>query len=467
MITKVKEYIEKYHMINPGDKVIVGLSGGADSVCLLFLLHHLSGEMGFSLSAVHVNHKLREEADGEADFVKELCRQWNVELEIRSIEVREYAKEQHLCIEEAARSLRYGIFEEAALKNEGAVKIALAHHQNDQAETVLFHLFRGSGIRGLAGIRPVRDNYIRPLLCVEREEIEAFLAERGLSFVTDASNFDTAFARNKIRHDLLPMAEKEICNGSIAHIAQSAELMREAADFLEDITEQVYKDKVKEQPDGRHIDREELENLPPYLKSAIIYKMLYKACGKKRDIARVHVDSVEKLLKGQSGRRSMLIYGMQAVIQQRDLVIRPGQQDEISICGMEALDVTGASIVEIGEGINRVSVKCRLFSYEKTESIPQKPYTKWFDYDKINNRPVVRTRQEGDFFYCGERARKKLKDFFINEKIPLLERDNVWLIADDKHIMWILGHRISNFYKITDETKRVLEITVFGGKEHE
>lgn len=466
MITKVKEYMEKYHMVNPGDKVIVGLSGGADSVCLLFLLNYLSKEMGFSLSAVHVNHKLRQEADGEAEFVRELCRQWNIGLEVKSVEVRGYAKERHLCLEEAARSLRYGVFEKTALENrgEGAVKIALAHHQNDQAETVLFHLFRGSGIRGLSGIRPVRDSYIRPLLCVGREEIEGFIAERGLAFVTDASNFDTAFSRNKIRHDLLPMAEKEICSGSIAHIAQSAEMMRDAADLLEDITERVYRDRVKEKQDGLHIDRKELESLPPYLKSALIYKMLYGACGRKKDISRVHVDSVEKLLKGQSGRRLTLIYDLQAVIQQQELVIRTGWEEKAR-GWEEALDIAGETTVGIGE--NRISIRCRLFFYEKTGFIPQKPYTEWFDYDKINNCPVVRNRQEGDFFYCGDKARKKLKDFFINEKVPLLERDNIWLIADGKHIMWIPGYRISSFYKITDETKRVLEVTVFGGKEYE
>ena len=156
------------------------------------------------------------------------------------------------------------------------------------------------------------------------------------------------------------------------------------------------------------------------------------------------------------------------MVQQQDLVIKTDQETSEDAAKKEkVLDITEGSVVEIGEGINRISIRCRLFFYEKTEFIPQKPYTKWFDYDKINNCPTVRNRQEGDFFYCSENARKKIKDFFINEKIPLLERDKIWLIADDKHIMWIPGYRISSFYKVTDETKRVLEITVFGGKEHE
>lgn len=483
MLTRVRKYMEKYHMVDSGDEVIVGLSGGADSVCLLFLLRQLSAQMGFSLSALHVNHKLRKEADDEEAFVRKLCRQWDIPCKTASVDVKAYAAKQHLCMEEAARALRYRAFEEAAEsggRNDEnhddnddesgnhvgkKIKIALAHHQNDQAETVLFHLFRGSGVKGLTGMRPVRDCYIRPLLCVTREEIEAFANENQIDYVTDASNFDMLYARNKIRHELLPMAEEEICRGSVAHIARSAELTADAVDFLEQITEQTYEALVRKTPDGCRIDKGALLGLHPYLRAAVVYEMLWRTGGRKRDISKAHVDGVLGLLEGQSGRRTELIYGMQAVLEQKDLVVikvpekKATEETELDLCGEICVGTEPDS--------EQITVTCRIFSYEKAQTIPCKMYTKWFDYDKINNCPVIRSRRSGDYFYCSGTARKKVKNYFIDEKIPLLERDKLMLIADGEHVMWIPGYRISSFYKVTEETKKVLEITISGGKENE
>ncbi len=469
MITKVKKYMEKYHMADPGDEIVVGLSGGADSVCLLFLLQKLSGQMGFDLRAVHINHKLREEADAEEAFVKELCQKWGICCESTDVDVKRYGAKHHLCMEEAARSLRYQVFEKMAAQGgrNRKIKIALAHHKNDQAETVLFHLFRGSGIRGLMGIRPVRDFYIRPFLCLERREIEQFAKEHQLDFVTDQSNFDTAFSRNKIRHDLLPMAEREICQGSISHIAGTAEQAADAVDFLDQIVKQTYAGLVREQKEGYFVSKDDLLRLHPYLRSAIVYEMLSGICNRKRDISRVHVDSVLRLLEGQSGKKADLIYGMQAVIQQQELVVRKeSEHGEKGRREEKILDLKG-EIRTITEKAEEITIRCRVFSYEKAQPIPNKPYTKWFDYDKINCCPVIRTRREGDYLYCSFTARKKIKDYFINEKIPLLERDSIMMIADGNHIIWIPGYRISSFYKITDETRQVLEITISGGKKYE
>ena len=443
MITKVKEYMEKYHMVHSGDSILVGLSGGADSVCLLFLLKKISEEIPFALKAVHIHHGLRKESDEEERFVKKLCKEWEIPCESVSADVKGYAREHRLGIEEAARILRYEAFERCAAEND---KIALAQHQNDQAETVLFHLFRGSGVQGLAGIRPVRDRYIRPLLCVSRQEIEDYMEASGLAYVTDITNFDTIYARNKIRHEILPKAE-EVSGKATEHIAKSAQLMGDAADFLEHTTKTVYRQLVTEKEKSCSIAKEKLTELHPYLQSAVVYEMLYRISGRKKDISSIHVDSILSLLKGQSGKRIDLIYGMQAVVQQAALLICQGMDSDRTHGG--------------------VILSCRVFSYEKTMVIPDKPYTKWFDYDKITNCPVLRGRKSGDYFYCSDSAKKKLQDYFVNEKIPLLERDKVLLVADEDHIMWIVGKRISNYYKITDETKQVLEITISGGEQNE
>lgn len=453
-------------MVNSGDCIIVGFSGGADSVCLLFLLKQLSEQMNFSLEAVHINHKLREEADEEEIFVKKLCGQWKVPCRTLSVNVETYAKENHLCIEEAARSLRYHAFEELISGREKTVKIALAHHRSDQAETVLFHLFRGSGIRGMAGIRPVRDCYIRPLLCVDRKEIEQLVRQENLLYVTDSSNFDTTYSRNKIRHDLLPMVEAEICQGSILHIAQSAEMIGDAVDFLDELTEQAYRELVTEEDNGCRIDKEKLSKQHPYLQSALIYEMLARTSKKKRDIAKIHVDSVRELLKGQSGRQLTLIYGLQAVIQQTELVIMTKPEEKACIDEVP-LQIPGTVCVQTDAGKKELHIQCRLLSDIDRGAIPDKQYTKWLDYGKINSCPILRTRREGDYFYCSETAKKKLKEYFINEKVPLLERDRLLLIADGNHIIWIPGYRISSYYKVTEDTTQILEITISGGKENE
>jgi tRNA(Ile)-lysidine synthase len=221
MHERVRAYIAQNHLIEPEDHIIIGISGGADSVCLLFILLELQKTLPFTMEAVHVNHLLREDAAEDALFVGELCRKQGVKLRFFSVKVADLAKERGLSIEEAGRECRYECFQEAASAHR-KTKIAVAHHQNDCAETVLFNLFRGSGLKGLAGIRPVRDNIIRPLLCCERREIEEYLASRGLSYRSDPSNEEGVFTRNRIRHQLLPLAQ-EINTAAIKHIAHSAD----------------------------------------------------------------------------------------------------------------------------------------------------------------------------------------------------------------------------------------------------
>ena len=203
---KVKRYADKHRMIAPGDTVVAGVSGGADSVCLFLMLCELAEEIDFHLAVVHVNHKIRPEAAADAAYVEELCKSRNIPFILEEKDVKEYAGEKHLSEEEAGREVRYQAFEEALGKygscsgeKEGQGRIAVAHNANDRAETMLFHLFRGTGLTGAGGIRAVRGHIVRPLLCLRREEIEEYLGKKGVFFCIDRTNLEDTYTRNRIR----------------------------------------------------------------------------------------------------------------------------------------------------------------------------------------------------------------------------------------------------------------------------
>lgn len=441
MITKVKQFIKQFHMIYPNDHIVVGLSGGADSVCLLYLLCQIKKEIPFTLSAIHIHHGLRKESDREAAFVKELCDTWKVPCRIEKIDVYSYQKEHHTGIEESARILRYQIFEQEAVSQK---KIALAHHKNDQAETVLFQMFRGSGLRGLRGIQPVRDCYIRPLLCVTRSQIEEFLTKNEIFYVTDQSNFDTTYARNCIRYEILPIAEREICTGVTEHICASAESVNLALQYLDEEAERLFAEYIEPTQSGCRVAIDWLKNQHSYMKQELTYRMYSFCCQKKKDITRQHIQAVLGLLEGQSGKKISLLYQTKAYVDQHHLYLE------------KECDIPNP---DIKEPIDPV-VEMRIFSYEKDQNVPRGNYTKWFDYDKIRETATLRYRKSGDYFFCTKTARKKLQDYMVDEKIPLAMRDRIPLIADGDHIMWIIGYRISEYYKVTDETRQILEITM-------
>ena len=242
---KILFYMKRYHMIPENKNIVVGLSGGADSVCLLYVLVALRKKLGLQLCAVHVHHGLRGvEADADEAYVRDICRAWDVPLKAMRIDAAALAKQWGIGCEEAGRRARYEIFEEC-LQEMGGCRgaIAVAHHRDDCAETLLFHMFRGTGLDGMAGIRPVRKTeresmIIRPLLETGKTEIEGFLQEKGISWRIDSTNTGEDYTRNRIRNRVLPYAEKEICSGAGAHLAKEAQLLAETADFVRSCTRQ-------------------------------------------------------------------------------------------------------------------------------------------------------------------------------------------------------------------------------------
>ncbi len=461
MISRIRTFISKNQMIRPKDKILAGISGGPDSVCLLFVLQMLQKELDFQLMAVHVNHGLRgQEADRDQAFVEKLCREQEIPLRCVSMEVRERARREKLTLEEAGRLCRYEVFAQEAQRY-GCNRIAVAHHGDDQAETMLFHLFRGTGLRGLAGMEPKRDRLIRPLLCVERREILEWLREQGLSWCEDSTNQQEAYTRNRIRHSILICAREQINDGAVRHMMGTAEELAEIEHFLEESTQRAARLCVREERNGCFIFEEAFDQLPSLLKGRLVRFCLAEQGDGLKDIERQHIEMVKELFGKHTGswlclpggRRALREYGGVALTREE-----PGEQQ----------DMGALPLVEI-PGSCRTGEKTWIFSLEnaqKNQIIPEKTYTKWFDYDKIENYPVIRRRMPGDYLEINrEHGRKKLKDYLIDQKVPVRERGRLLLLADGSHIIWIPGMRISEGYKVTEDTRRILKVQIYGGEE--
>lgn len=488
MIHQVMHYLRQYHMISEHDHVIAGVSGGADSVCLFLILNELQEKLGFTMSVVHVEHGIRgEESLKDAEFVRSLAGQFHIPCTILSYSVPGLAREQGLSLEEAARKVRYEAFDQETRRiwseksgqmaqRDGDVKIAVAHHMEDQAETMIFHLCRGSGIDGLGGMRPVQGRIIRPLLWVSRQEIEEYLRKKGQAFCIDSTNSDTDYSRNFIRHEIIP-GLCQINSRSIPHMREASEELWEISFYLEEQARQALEESMKRQQDGTlYIDVELLKKQPDVIMSRVLKKALEQAAGCGRDISRKHVKALMDLAGGQVGRKISLPYRLLAertytglVILQnyKEMGLREGTLPKEKDVPREtsrifgALDENAASLPK-GQKITVPGGMICLEIWEKNKkdiNFPKKKCTKWIDYDKIKTCLLFRTRETGDYFTIDHKEhRKKLKSYFINEKVPADCRDKIILAADGSHIVWALGYRISEHYKVTDNTRRILEI---------
>ena len=451
---RVKEYMKMHRMAETGDGILAAVSGGADSVCLLLVLKELEAELGIRLAAFHLNHGLRgEEADRDEAYVRELCERLNVPLVVVREDVRAASSEHGWSEEEAGRILRYRHLEQAA-KEMDCQRIATAHHRDDQAETVLMNLFRGSGLKGLGGIRPVRGTIIRPLLEVSRQEIEAYLYKKEVTWCEDSTNGEIVYERNKIRNVLLPWLEEEINEQAAAHILKTASFASQADAYFVSQAETILEAFSVQERAFIRIPVHILDEQPDILRSYVIRAMIRRIADSEKDISARHVDAIGRLTGPGGGVEADLPYGLKAVRGYEYLEICKKTADEEGVLRSEK-DRTAA-----------VRIETRTFEWKNEMEIPKNECTKWFDYDTIESRLVVRTREIGDYFGIGGGKRKLLKRFFIDEKIPEALRDEILLLADGNHILWIFGYRISEDCKITDKTRRILEVRVHKGEHY-
>lgn len=445
---RVERYVLENSLIGEGGAVLVGLSGGADSVALTRVLVRLAPAHGWRIFAAHFNHRIRgESADGDERFCIGLCEKLGVPLSRGSADVPAYARENGLSVETAARILRYEFLERAA-DEAGAEVIAAAHHMDDNAESVMLHLIRGSGLAGLTGIKPKRGRLIRPLLCVRRAEIEEYLLSCGLSFRTDETNLVADGSRNRVRLDLIPYIEGHLNPGFTGALCSMAGLLTKDEEYLAAEAERKLDEAARE---GGYL-RAELAKLPYPIKTRAV-RLAIERSGVLTDIERVHVEAVCALLGARTGAKVCFPHGEARTSYELILFGRAEEPEPFEQELLLGLIHTPAGDFEA----ERADAGCGFI---------KDPNTAYFDEEKLLKlgAPVIRTRREGDrIFPVGAPGGRKLKDFFIDRKVPRERRGSIPLVACGSEVLYVLGLTASELTKVDQNTAVMLRLKYLGG----
>lgn len=421
---RVIRYIENEHLFSMKNKVLVALSGGADSVALLRILDN----MGYNCEAAHCNFQLRgKESERDEQFVCQLCSSLNIPLHIVHFNTNEYAKEKRISIEMAARELRYEWFQKTSKEREASV-IAVAHHKDDSVETILLNLLRGTGINGLLGIRPILGKIVRPLLCVNRQEIIEYLKQIEQPFVTDSTNLQDEYTRNKIRLNLLPLMEE--INPSIKDsLIHTGDYLNDAAALYNHGINEGKKRVLTE----KGVDINKLLNEPS--PKALLFEILYPL-----GFNSAQVRDIMSVLNGQSGK---LFHSKEwLVIKDRDFLLIEDKQTKIDEYPPFEL---------IREEL----------PYSQEFIIPHSKNIACFDADKLSETIVVRKWATGDSFIpFGMKGKKKVSDYFTDHKFPLSQKERQWVMCCGDKIAWLIGERTDNRFRIDEKTQRIIMYTI-------
>lgn len=442
MLDTVREAISHYDLIRPGQRALVGVSGGADSVALLRALSELADEFSFTLAAAHFHHGIRgEEADGDEAFVRRLCEEWGIPLYCGRADVPALAKERKMTLEQAAREARYAFLEQTRTQC-GADVIAVAHHMQDQAESVLLHLIRGSGLAGLCGMRIRSGHIVRPLLAAERADVLQFLAERGIPYRTDSTNEQRDCARNRLRLDVMPYLLEHLNARADRAIASSAELLQQDEDFLMRLAADAL-EKAKTQ-EGYLCSALLQEPVPIRMRA---FRLMLAAHGIHSDIERKHLESLSALLSARTGA-ALSLPGIEASVSYGILSLgRP--IPAASFC--MPLRIPGDTVTPAGTFRAMEVVGCAGFSSDRMVGC--------LDMDKLPAELTVRSRKNGDRFHpAGAPGSRKLKEYLIDRKVPRSRR-GVPLLCSGDSVLFLPGHGVAQQVRITEDTVRALWIT--------
>jgi tRNA(Ile)-lysidine synthase len=459
MIEKIKKTIKRYGMLERGDRVLVCVSGGMDSTCLLHTLVELKEGLGIDLIVCHLNHCLRgDESLRDERFVAGLARQFNLLCEVKREKIKSIKRKMiEGSIQEVARVVRYGFFEKAA-KMHGATKIALGHNSDDNAETIIMRIIRGSSVAGLKGIPPVRGRYIRPLIDTSREEIERYVKKLKIRYIEDSSNQEKDYLRNRIRNELIPLIEKEYNPNIKDTLNRTASIISMDNEYMDNETDRLLEDAVLERgTDSVTLSMKALLTIPEAIMMRIFIRELSQLYKIPTDISSAHLESMSRVVKGGSpnaridlpnGLRLVREYGH--IILTRKVFERPLKfEGELKIPGTTYFE-------EISTRLETKILKKTPVDIAKSDK--ERAY---FDFDRLSMPIRIRCFRPGDrLLPMGMKGHKKIKDLFIDCKIPGPLRQKIPILIAGEDIIWVAGVRQSEVGKVIETTKTVLKVTI-------
>lgn len=457
MINKVVNTIIENHMFEKGDRVVVAVSGGPDSMCLLHLLYRIREKFNITICAAHVNHCIRgDEADADEDYVKNFCEKLHIQFFSKRADVNSIALQKKISSEMAGREVRYEFFEEVREEFK-ANKIAIAHNANDNAETILMRIIRGTGLEGMVGIRPVRDDiFVRPLIKSSRQEIEDYCKENNIRPRIDKTNLERLYRRNKIRLDLIPYIEANFNKDIVYTINRLGELVNVDNDYMQIMSYKKYNNYCCLSEKDIIIRKEAFGEHEAIL-SRIIRLAVKQLCGNLFGFEKKHMYDIIHLQQIGTGKKINLPGNIVAVNNYGDICLMIQDNDMIKQDNLINFNINQNN--EISFRNNKIVFE---IIYNKEDvSFERNSMVRYFDADKTGSDVEIRCRRTGDKFTpLGMKSCKKLKDIFINLKIPRELRDEIPLICFKNEIGWIVGHKISEKFKIDDKTKKILKIRI-------
>ena len=432
-----------YNMLKKGDTVVVGLSGGADSVCLTHALNEIKDELEITLVAAHVNHGIRgEEADRDESFCKEFCQKLGIEFKLLKADIPSLAQNKGIGEEECGRIVRYEFFNSLAGANG---KIATAHNLNDNAETLLFNLSRGASLKGAGGIPPVRDNIIRPLILTPRSEIEKYCSDNGLQFVTDSTNLENEYTRNKIRNRVLPIL-REINPSAETALASFCEYARDDEALLSQLADSEYEKAVN----GFEIDEAAFLNLPKSLMRRVAAKYLTSLT--KKDVASKHIEALISLAGTNSSLETL--DGIVLISRQGKIFPKPDESEPFEVKIKKETAET-----EFLYGTAKITVS----DTKDLQNLNKAQLENYIDCDKIGNALILRSRKEGDRITLAKRGvTKSLKKLFIEDRVPAQMRNRTAILADGDEVVWVEGYGVSKKFRANAYSNKIMSIKTEG-----
>lgn len=455
ILDRVKEYILYNNLIEENEKILIAFSGGADSLALLLMLHALKEELHIDVGACHVNHMLRgKDAEEDETFCSEIAKKLSIPFYSTKKDVSGYAKKKGMSVEAAGRELRYAFFKEIMV-NHRYEKCATAHHLDDQVETVLLNLMRGSGLNGLTGMSPKREEYIKPILFLRKEELLAYLKEQSMEPREDDSNKESIYQRNKVRNKLIPYIRENFNEDFPETIWRMTDLLSEDLDFIHEHVEKVKSQYVEKGKGNRIVIRKEAFLQHKAVVSRLLFDAIESVKGNFTDIEEVHIRDMVALQKNETGKSIDIKDAVVAKNEYGNLIIERKKTDTEREENMlhEELKIPGTYEVD-GKTIR--------FRYVERDEIVKDKKLRFFNGDAIEETVIVRNRQEGDRMRpFGMNGYRKLKNILIDKKISREDREKLLIFQNRNEIFYIGSMIISDDYKVKDSTVKILEIGIF------